>query len=257
MIDIRAIAAFHDNYIWCLIDTEQSRMVVIDPGDAAPVLQALQDWQCELDSVLITHHHPDHIGGLQALLAQHKVPVYGPEGRVSAVTQPLRDGDNISLLGWTFTVMTLPGHTLDHLAYFTRDDTPPRLFCGDTLFSCGCGRLFEGSPAQMLTSLQRLQQLPADTAVYCSHEYTLANMQFALAVEPHNPQLQQAYQQAQALRKQGQATLPTSLQREQQINPFLRYDEPAVIEAAKQHQAGTKCDPLSVFTVLRQWKDNF
>ena len=222
MLTIRPIRAFRDNYIWCLSAHDSDEAVVVDPGDAGPVLQALADWQLRLTGILVTHHHPDHTGGIDELLRYHEVPVFGPAGPgIPQVTEALADGDRFRLLGLDFRVLAVPGHTLDHLAFVVDASHPPLLFCGDTLFAAGCGRLFEGSPAQMQASLQQLAALPADTAVYCAHEYTLANLQFATAVEPDTTALRQRLADAEARRANDHPTLPSSIGLERQTNPFF------------------------------------
>ncbi|MEX8519063.1 MAG: hydroxyacylglutathione hydrolase [Leptothrix sp. (in: b-proteobacteria)] len=255
-MNLAALPAFADNYLWLLHDGSQA--VAVDPGDAAPVLAALERWSLRLAAILVTHHHADHVGGIEALLAAQPAPVYGPaDTRIPCLTHPIGDADQLDLLGWRFDVLHVPGHTASHLAYYTQPPSQaPLLFCGDTLFSGGCGRLFEGSPAQMHTSLTRLAALPADTQVCCAHEYTLANLRFARAVEPDNTELATFEAECLALRQAKQPTLPARLGRERQINPFLRCEVEAVIDAAR-HQGASSTDPVAVFAALRQWKNEF
>lgn len=248
--------AFADNYIWLLHDTHQA--LVVDPGDAQPVLEALQHSGVQLTTILVTHHHLDHTGGVETLRQATGAQVFGPmrETMPEPLTR-LVGGDQVQSMGLTFQVMDVPGHTAGHIAYFCADvDGSPVLFCGDTLFSGGCGRLFEGSPAQMLASLDTLAALPDATRVCCAHEYTLSNLKFAQAVDPDNQALTQYTAQAQDLRERQQPTLPSTILREREINPFLRTRQAAVIEAAKSHDASAS-DEVSVFAALRQWKNKF
>lgn len=254
MLQIEPIAAFNDNYIWVLHDGLQAW--VVDPGDATPVLNWLAHRPLQLAGLLITHHHPDHIGGIAALRRHAPAAeVIGPDNpRIEGLTRRVDDGECVTLLDRHFDVIGVPGHTLDHLAYFSRDMNPPRLFCGDTLFAGGCGRLFEGSPAQMWHSLQRLMELPPETLIYCAHEYTLANLRFALAVEPDNAALQQRQVHDQRSREAGRPTLPSTLAQEQATNPFLRGGEAAVLAAARKRESDV-CDSATAFAALRRWKD--
>lgn len=235
-----------------------ARAVVVDPGEAAPVLDALDRLQLRLAAILVTHHHPDHVGGLQALRGRLEGPVHGPARE--AIPQPFEphdDGQRIEVLDQAFEVFDVPGHTAGHIAYVQRGASPaPLLFCGDTLFSAGCGRLFEGTPAQMFASLDRLAALPDDTRVCCAHEYTMSNLRFAAAVEPGNQALAAHTAHCQALRGTGQATLPSTIGLERQINPFLRCREPAVIAAARAEGAAS-ADPVAVLAALREWKNRF
>ncbi|MDD2881001.1 MAG: hydroxyacylglutathione hydrolase [Rhodoferax sp.] len=250
------IPAFVDNYIWMLHDGR--RALVVDPGDSEPVLAALQDGGLTLETILVTHHHNDHTGGVDALRQATGAKVYGPalEHMPEPLTR-LNDGDVIEVLGLHFEVLLVPGHTAGHIAFFGQvPSQDPVLFCGDTLFSAGCGRLFEGSPAQMLTSLTRLAALPDATRVCCAHEYTLSSLRFALAVEPDNADLQAYQAKAQVLRNQHQPTLPSSIALEKCVNPFLRTHLPSVAHAV-QRQAANATDAVSVFAALRTWKDQF
>lgn len=237
---------------------DESRALVVDPGDPQPVLEALQRLGVKLDAILVTHHHHDHTGGVKALRDSAGAAVYGPARE--SIPEPLtrlKDGDSLVAMGLTFKVIDVPGHTAGHIAFFCEDlDDSPLLFCGDTLFSGGCGRLFEGTPAQMLASLDKLAALPETTRVCCTHEYTLSNLKFALAVDPHNEALQCYMDRAQALRDNGHPTLPSTLALERQINPFLRSREPALIRAAQSFDANTH-DEVSTFATLRQWKNQF
>lgn len=258
MLKIDALPAFTDNYIWLLQDTRQQHCAVVDPGDAAPVqawLDANPGWK--LTDILITHHHHDHVGGVQQLKAQYGAKVYGPAAeKIPALDQRLTDGQHIHILEHDLEVIAVPGHTLGHIAYFHAAADKPWLLSGDTLFAAGCGRLFEGTAAQMFASLQRLAALPAQTLVYCTHEYTLSNLRFAIAVEPGNPLVVERLEEVTRLREAGQISLPSDLRTELATNPFLRCDQPAVVAACrdKAHQSQ---NPEVVFAALRAWKDNF
>lgn len=257
MLTIEPIEAFSDNYIWLLYDEASRDAFVVDPGDADPVEKRLAERQLTLQGVLITHHHFDHVGGLAALSANRQLTIYGPQNKgIEAITDRLSDGDSIEVLGHAFQVIEVPGHTLDHIAFFHSGDKPI-LFCGDTLFAGGCGRMFEGTAPVMLRSLDLLADLPSTTAVYCAHEYTLANLAFAQAVEPDNSALAERVQNAQALREQGQPTVPSSIGLEQQTNPFLRCREESVKATLAQQDMLEGHEPSQVFAAVRGWKDNF
>lgn len=231
---------------------------MVDPGDAQPVLAALQQLGLQLQAILVTHHHADHTGGVAALRQATGAQVFGPATEV--MPEPLtrlRGGEQMQVLGLTFEVIDVPGHTAGHIAYFCASvDGAPLLFCGDTLFSGGCGRLFEGSPAQMLASLDTLAALPDATRVCCTHEYTLSNLKFAGAVDPGNQALADYTARAQKLREHGQPTLPSTLALERQINPFLRTRQSALIQAAQSFDASAR-DEVGIFAALRQWKNEF
>ncbi|MES2688636.1 MAG: hydroxyacylglutathione hydrolase [Pseudomonadota bacterium] len=250
------IPAFNDNYLWLLHDGR--RALIVDPGDAAPVQRVLLENGLHLESILVTHHHPDHTGGVAELHKATGAPVYGPARE--AIPEPfkrLQDGDTVRALGLDFEVIDVPGHTAGHIAFFTPEmDGRPLLFCGDTLFSGGCGKLFEGTPAQMLASLDRLAALPGNTRVCCTHEYTLSNLRFALAVEPDNSELIGYHARCTALRADGKPTLPTSMAQELLINPFLRTRQTTVMAAARRFDPASH-DDNSVFAAIRQWKNQF
>ncbi|WED21161.1 hydroxyacylglutathione hydrolase [Vibrio sp. JC009] len=252
MLTIKSIPAFNDNYIW-LIQNNSNGCAVVDPGDATPVINYLQENGLELEAILITHHHNDHTGGISALSRHYpNVIVAGPKESITpGVTLELSEGDQISLFDTTFQIMELPGHTNDHIGYFGDE----KLFCGDVLFSAGCGRIFEGSAEQMYHSLMKLANLPDETQVYCAHEYTASNIIFALAVEPDNQDLLAYRDKTQQLRSQGQSTLPSTLEQEKRINPFLRLNEESVICSVSNRTTGTT--PCEIFTALRQWKNEF
>lgn len=252
-LDVLAIPAFRDNYIWLL--RRGSVAVVVDPGDAGPVEEVLKQEKLALAAILITHHHADHQGGVVRLAARYRPAVYGPAAEsITGLTHPLAGGEAVELaaLGTSIRVLAVPGHTLGHLAYLIGN----RLFCGDTLFGAGCGRLFEGTPAQMSASLQQFADLPDATEVYCAHEYTEMNLRFAVAVEPENPAIRQRVADAAATRARGEPTLPSNMALEKATNPFLRCAEPAVVAAALARGAAAS-DPLSVFAAIRGWRNEF
>lgn len=256
---ITRIPAFTDNYLW-LLDNGQSA-IVVDPGDAQAIIDQLEARELSLDYILTTHHHPDHIGGVTALASRYEAEVIGPNSPyIPQVTRHVDDGHSIELLGLSFDVITVPGHTLDHIAYFVAEPNAfgyPVLFCGDTLFAGGCGRVFEGSFAQMRASLAKLKTLPSTTRIHCAHEYTQSNLAFALAVEPDNTSLQQRVKEVATLRANDQATVPSTLATELATNPFLRYDADEVIATATTRKNTSTLDADEVFGAIREWKDNF
>ena len=258
MFDVIRIPAFKDNYIWLL--RKGASAVVVDPGDARPVLDLLEREGLTLTSILITHHHADHQGGVARLLENYAAPVFGPAAEsITAITRPLFGGETIRLesLDLELQVLAVPGHTLGHLAYFGSGC----LFCGDTLFTGGCGRLFEGTPAQMHDSLTRLAALPEQTAVFCAHEYTETNLRFALTVEPRNRRLRERVDEVAVARAKGWATVPSTLALERATNPFLRCQEDEVVATARSRAAlnnqAFSGDPVAVFSVLREWRNGF
>lgn len=253
---ILPIPAFNDNYIWLLHDEKNAW--VVDPGDSTPVLATLRDLGLSLEGILITHHHADHIGGVAELMRQAPdVCVIGPRSNhIDIERQYVREADIIEVLGRRFSVLEIPGHTLDHIAYFSDSADEPIVFCGDTLFAGGCGRVFEGTYPQMLNSLERLAALPANTQVFCAHEYTLANLDFALAVEPLSDTLAQRIDQAQTKRAQFQPTLPSTIALELDTNPFLRTKTETVIQSAVNNGAVNDTS-VEVFSCIREWKNNY
>jgi hydroxyacylglutathione hydrolase len=253
MIDIHAIPAFSDNYIW-LIRFGDRQAAVVDPGEAEAVLRTLREQNLTLAAILITHHHWDHVGGIEVLRGHFPVPVYGPASeQIPQLSHPCRDGDRIDLDDLHLAVMEVPGHTASHIAYYGHD----ALFCGDTLFAAGCGRLFGGTAAQLYDSLNKISQLPINTYVYCAHEYTLANLKFARAVEPENSDIRHREETAQVKRSQGEATVPSQLALELKTNPFLRCHVKEVITATQGFAGREPKDAAEVFKVLRYWKDSF
>jgi hydroxyacylglutathione hydrolase len=257
VLEVTAIPAFTDNYFWLIhAPRDPRRVLAVDPGAAAPVLSTLQQHGLTLEGILVTHHHADHVGGVLELLSQHPVGVFGPMGEpIPGNPRRVEQGEHVKFteLGLEFEVLDVPGHTAGHIAYAGHG----AVFCGDTLFSAGCGRLFEGTATQMTASLRKLMALPADTAVYCAHEYTLANLRFAQTVEPDNPAVQEHLRRCTTLRQVSKATLPSSMGLELNINPFLRLGVETVKRAAEQY-VGRKIDSeTEVFAVLRDWKNHF
>ena len=253
-ITITAIPAFSDNYIW-LISTGGSNCAIVDPGDAAPVVRVLEEQGLELSYILLTHHHHDHIGGVAELVKSTGAQVFGPhDPRISGQDKSFAEGETVRLplLELEFSVIEVPGHTSSHIAFFGNGC----LFCGDTLFSVGCGRLFEGSPAQMQSSLDKLAALPAQTRVFCAHEYTLSNCDFALAVEPGNKALQRRASEVEASRTVGRSTIPSNLGDELAVNPVLRCRQATVVDAARKRDPKAK-PGASTLAVIRAWKDSF
>ena len=256
MYQLIAIPAFTDNYLWLLHDGSDA--LVVDPGDADAVLRTLREHGLQLKQILVTHHHADHTGGVDVLREACGAAVYGPATeRIPKPFTRLIGGDKVQALGLKFSVIDVPGHTAGHIAFYSPDmNDKPLLFCGDTLFSGGCGRLFEGTPAQMLASLDKLAALPGDTVVCCTHEYTLSNLRFATAVDPANAALAAYQTTCIGMRERNLPTLPTSIAQELLINPFLRTRQPELISSAKRFNASAH-DDTSVFAAIRQWKNEF
>ena len=248
------VRTFADNYVWIL--RAGDRAAVVDPGDALPVLNYLDAQGLSLVAILATHHHADHVGGVSQIISRVAVPVHGPAREpIAELTHRIVEGDRVEIpeIGASFTVLEVPGHTRAHVAYYDQK----ALFCGDTLFGCGCGRVFEGTAGQMYASLQKLAALPDDTLVYCAHEYTLANIAFAKQVEPDNPALGERERTDAASLARGLPTLPSTIGREKATNPFLRCAVPAVIASANKYLGTMPSDPAGVFSALREWKNRF
>jgi hydroxyacylglutathione hydrolase len=255
-LSILPIPILRDNYVWVIINQEKRLAVVVDPGHADPITAYLKAHHLTLSAILITHHHWDHVHGIGDLVKTYQVPVYGPgKENIPGLTQPLRDGMEVMLshMKLKFTILEIPGHTLGHIAYYA----PGILFCGDTLFAGGCGRLFEGTAKQLYTSLKKLSNLPDTTKVYCTHEYTLSNLRFASQVEPHNEHINQRLEDNIQLVSQGAATLPSLLKDERLTNPFLRCDSPEIKASVEKWAGKPLASRLDIFTHLRQWKDAF
>ncbi len=256
MLDLKPIPVLSDNYVWLVRSPEARQVLVVDPGDASPVLHHLAAHELELAGVLITHHHGDHVGGLRDLLADRPAPVWGPRREhICGVDHPVGDGDSVLVPGSNISleVIDVPGHTAGHVAYHGGG----LVLCGDTLFAGGCGRVFEGTAEQMAVSLARLAALPDATRIACAHEYTVANLEFARAVEPDNPAVAARLDRARAMRALGLPTVPSTLAEERLTNPFLRCSEPTVAEAAAGHARHALGSPVEVFAVLRAWKNAF
>ncbi|GAA5079736.1 hydroxyacylglutathione hydrolase [Lysobacter panacisoli] len=251
---LQPLPALSDNYIWTCAADDGSRALIVDPSQAAPVFEAA-DAGLRPAGILLTHHHPDHVGGVPALLERWpELPVFAPhDERIGGTPTRVGDGDRIDVAGWRFEILAVPGHTTSHVAYVGEG----LLFCGDTLFSLGCGRMFEGTPAQMRGSLSRLAALPPETRVCCGHEYTLANAAFARVVEPGNPVLARRIEEAQAMRDSGRPTLPSTVGGELAANPFLRVDAEEVRASLARHLGHAPADAVEAFAALRRWKDGF
>ncbi len=254
-----ALPAFQDNYIWLIANEKTLQVAAVDPGDALPVITWLSRHpEYQLSTILITHHHRDHTGGVLTLKAATGCKVWGPANNsIQGIDRTLEDGFKVQLFGEQLEVLAVPGHTLDHIAYYHADPDNPWLLSGDTLFAGGCGRLFEGSAEQMHQSLARLAALPDHTTIYCTHEYTQANLRFAHAVEPDNADIKTRLEVVDDLRSDGRMTLPTTLALEKRTNPFLRSEVPAVVAAAVRQTGVTTAPGVPTFAAIRAWKDIF
>lgn len=258
MLDVHPVAAFQDNYIWMLTLDQGATAVAVDPGDAKPVRDWLKSRGLALEAILVTHHHPDHTGGIAELKGERDIPVFGPANSpTTEVNRALDEGSVFELFNHSFSVKRIPGHTLDHIAYRVDSPRGTQVFCGDTLFLAGCGRLFEGSAQQMQEAMDYFAALPEEARLYPAHEYSLANLNFARAVEPDNAAIGQALEDCQALRDQGRPTLPTTLSSELRINPYLRTREPAVVTAARQKEGRQLAPGVETLAAIRHWKDTF
>lgn len=249
---------FQDNYVWMIINPAKTHCVVVDPGDGEAVHRYLVENKLSLSAILITHHHFDHVGGIEFLLKHHTVSVYGPKNEsIPHCTHALSANDSIRLPDQDiiFKVLETPGHTLGHIVYYSSE--AGILLSGDTLFAAGCGRLFEGTATQLHDSLSVLAKLPGNTKVCCTHEYTLSNLSFALAVEPNNQELQNRFQKVTDIRKSNQCSLPSTIELEQKTNPFLRCNQPEAIDNVKRYAEHALSSEVDVFQAMRSWKDKF
>ena len=254
MLSVKPIKAYQDNYIWLVSTNEGS--IVVDPGESKKILNLIDNNEIDLKGVLITHHHFDHTNGLSDLLNKRDLEVYGPKNNVHGINNIVKNNDKFTVIGIDFEVIEIPGHTLDHIAFYSFNDGEPILFCGDTLFSGGCGRVFEGTFDQMFIALKKISKYPSETKIFCGHEYTLSNLKFALAVDENNEDLIKEYDNIKNMVDSGNPSLPTILEKELKINPFLRCDNHHIKNKIVS-KFNTSDDELEVFCALRQWKDNF
>ena len=254
MLSVKPIKAYQDNYIWLVSTNEGS--IVVDPGESKKILNLIDNNEIDLKGVLITHHHFDHTNGLSDLLNERGLEVYGPKNNVNGINNIVKNNDKFTVIGIDFEVIEIPGHTLDHIAFYSFNDGEPILFCGDTLFSGGCGRVFEGTFDQMFIALKKISKYPKETKIFCGHEYTLSNLKFALAVDENNEDLIEEYDNIKNIVDSGNPSLPTILEKELKINPFLRCDNNHIKNKIVS-KFNTSDDELEVFCALRQWKDNF
>lgn len=254
-IEVQYIPIFKDNYIWLIINSIQKKVIAVDPGEASSLKYFLNSHHLTLEAILITHHHADHTQGIPELAKSYpEASIFGPkQNHITGLTNLVEEGDiiELSMLNDLISVLSIPGHTLDHLAYYL----PGMIFCGDTLFSAGCGRVFEGTIEQMFSSLQRIAALPNETLIYCAHEYTLQNLKFAQVVEHGNQDIQQRMDEVIALINQNRATIPTHIGDEKKYNIFLRCQDPTIIKCVEQHVGRKLNNPVNVFEQLRKWKN--
>jgi hydroxyacylglutathione hydrolase len=254
MVKIESIEAYTDNYIWLVTTNEGS--IVIDPGESSNIINLVHKNQLDLKAILVTHHHFDHTGGIEEIISHCPVDVFGPFNNIQTIRKKLKGGDRLNVIGIEFEIIEIPGHTLDHIAFYSENNGRPILFCGDTLFAAGCGRVFEGTYEQMIESLIKLKNLPTNTNIYCGHEYTLSNLRFAKEVEPFNKDILSRYNKVLKLREKGTPSVPSTLSNELKTNPFLRCDNKEVQENISSKFKITK-ENKEIFKALRSWKDNF
>ena len=254
MYSVEPIKAYDDNYIWLISTNEGS--IIVDPGESKKIIEGIDKNKIDLKAILITHHHFDHTNGLQDLLDINNFDVFGPVNNINGINNKVGDSDQFSVIGIDFEVIEIPGHTLDHIGFYSFNDGDPILFCGDTLFAGGCGRVFEGTYQQMFEALKKISRLPKNTKIYCGHEYTLSNIKFALEVDPNNIKLQNEYKNVQELMKSNKPSLPTTIQKELDTNPFLRCDD-LDIQKNIVKKFNVDDSEFEIFTAIRKWKDNF
>ena len=254
MLSVEPIKAYDDNYIWLISTNEGS--IVVDPGESEKIIKAIDENRIDLKGILITHHHYDHTNGLKDLLEKNEFDVYGPINNINGINKKVGELDKFSIIGIEFEVIEIPGHTLDHIAFYSFNKGSPVLFCGDTLFAGGCGRVFEGTYEQMFEALKKISKFPKNTKVYCGHEYTLSNIKFALEVDPNNEKLQSEFEHVQGLIKSNTPSLPTTIEKELDLNPFLRCDN---LEIQKNiiNRFNVGDNEFEIFTAIRKWKDNY
>ena len=254
MLSVEPIKAYSDNYIWLISTNEGS--IIVDPGESKKIIEGIDKNKIDLKAILITHHHFDHTNGLQDLLDINNFDVFGPVNNINGINNKVGDSDQFTVIGIDFEVIEIPGHTLDHIGFYSFNDGDPILFCGDTLFAGGCGRVFEGTYQQMFEALKKISRLPKNTKIYCGHEYTLSNIKFALEVDPNNIKLQNEYKNVQELMKSNKPSLPTTIEKELDINPFLRCDD-LDIQKNIVKKFNVDDSEFEIFTAIRKWKDNF
>ena len=254
MLSVEPIKAFEDNYIWLVTTNEGS--IVVDPGESSKIIKLIDENKINLKGIFVTHHHYDHTDGLEDLSRKLNIDIYGPSNNINEINKRVKNSDHISILGIDFKIIEVPGHTLDHIAFYSFNNGEPILFCGDTLFAGGCGRIFEGTYEQMFESLNKLSSLPKNTKIYCGHEYTLSNLKFAIEADSSNKDLIKEYEQIKRLRNIDCPSLPSTLDRELKVNPFLRYDNYLIKNKIKK-EFGISGNGLDIFTALRKWKDSF
>ena len=254
MYSVEPIKAYDDNYIWLISTNEGS--IIVDPGESKKIIEGIDKNKIDLKAILITHHHFDHTNGLQDLLDINNFDVFGPVNNINGINNKVGDSDQFTVIGMDFEVIEIPGHTLDHIGFYSFNNGDPILFCGDTLFAGGCGRVFEGTYQQMFEALKKISRLPKNTKIYCGHEYTLSNIKFALEVDPNNIKLQNEYKNVQELMKSNKPSLPTTIQKELDTNPFLRCDD-LDIQKNIVKKFNVDDSEFEIFTAIRKWKDNF